>query len=182
MPVVVDRMPSPASARDTSGSSQDEIWQAYQEESGLRAHLDALEREMGRRRLQCQQSIVIPPEAQRTRNVSFLEGRWESISDLFEARTGRPVRVEYEFNRVGEGTTTIFQDNGSTCTTPIKAHFDDQGQLVFDELRNPRCSRDREFYRRAIIRCLVKYGGEADCTLRYYETNKEVHVELRRKS
>ncbi|PWC40180.1 hypothetical protein TSO221_25755 [Azospirillum sp. TSO22-1] len=121
--------------------------------------------------------MVIPEQARKEGRVDFLEGRWRSRTGLTETDTGRPVAVDYAFDRQGQGTLTIRRDDGSECRGRAQATMRG-GQLHIDGLDDPRCP-DGTRFNRSQVECRVGEGGRAVCHGRH-ANNKTFNVEMQR--
>ena len=68
----------------------------------------------------------IPPEAAKNNDVSFLEGCWTSVTNLFN-NSGEPIVGEYCFNKRGQGRRFIREKNGKRCSGAVTARFNGGG-------------------------------------------------------
>ncbi len=102
--------------------------------------------------------IEIPQDAARDKDLSFLEGCWESTG-LVNSRTNEPVIWEYCFNKKGVGTRKGKERSGRTCSGSARASF--RGDRL--AIRTPRapCS-DGNAYAPQNIECQGK-GSSTQC-------------------
>ena len=104
--------------------------------------------------------LVIPPEAARSGDASFLNGKWTSQSGLMDSRTGLPAIVEYDF-KAGQGTVTIRRSDGTVCVGKSSAVMQD-GRLVITGADDPSCD-DGSRYGRTRVECRQGNGARAEC-------------------
>ncbi len=69
------------------------------------------------------EKMQIPRDAAKNNDLSFLEGCWRSVTDLFSSATGEPIEAEYCFSSDGSGRRFIRQQDGSMCSGPARAGF-----------------------------------------------------------
>jgi len=107
--------------------------------------------------------LVIPPEAIEGGNTDFLNGRWSADSGLMD-RSGRPVEVEYEFDK-GKGVARYRRSNGVVCEGPTSAEMNG-GQLLITDSANIVC-QDGVRFRKSRVKCEMGDGELADCAGSY---------------
>jgi hypothetical protein len=105
--------------------------------------------------------LVIPDDAEQKNNLSFLDGCWRCESGLVNARTHKPVIVEYCFDTNGNGKRIIKEQDGSVCSGPAQAAFGRNGTLRIDTPA-ASCPGGRSYIPQ-IVECAGK-GRAADCT------------------
>ncbi|MDR2354555.1 MAG: hypothetical protein LBF22_15640 [Deltaproteobacteria bacterium] len=84
-----------------------------------------------------QENLQIPPSANNSDDLSFLQGCWNSNSTLFSERNRLPLKYLYCFDDKGQGRVTMqmTDDQGKTvdiCTSTAKARLQ-EGSLSIDE-------------------------------------------------
>lgn len=104
--------------------------------------------------------LAIPPEAARSGDASFLNGKWTSQSGLMDSRTGLPAIVEYDF-KAGQGSVTIRRSDGTVCVGKSSAVMKD-GRLVITGVDDPSCD-DGSRYGRTRVECRQGNGARAEC-------------------
>ncbi len=67
-------------------------------------------------------NLEIPRDAPRNNDLSFLEGCWRSVTDLYN-NNGTPIEGEYCFDRNGKGRRFVRQENGVRCSGSARARF-----------------------------------------------------------
>ncbi|MBN2751704.1 MAG: hypothetical protein JXQ84_03250, partial [Rhodospirillaceae bacterium] len=105
--------------------------------------------------------LTIPPEAAKSGDASFLDGKWTSKSGLMDSRTGLPAVVEYDF-KGGQGTATIRRSDGTVCVGKSRATVQN-GKVVISGVEDPRCG-DGSSYARAQVECVQGPDGKAVCS------------------
>ena len=104
--------------------------------------------------------LAIPPQAGRSGDVGFLDGKWRSRGGLMDSATGLPADVHYAF-KDGKGTVTISRPDGTVCTGRSSARMKD-GKLVITGEDDPRCN-DGTAYARSDVECTPEKDGRARC-------------------
>ncbi len=69
------------------------------------------------------EAMQIPKDAAKNNDLSFLEGCWRSVTDLYNSSTGERVEMEYCFSADGSGRRTIRQRDGDICSGSASARF-----------------------------------------------------------
>ncbi|WP_417795461.1 SrfA family protein [Terasakiella pusilla] len=87
--------------------------------------------------------LQIPDGAVQSGDLSFLDGRWRSITSLIDSQTGKPTEVIYDFKN-GQGTATIHRSNGDVCQGPASATID-QANLNIAQNGALVCSDGQKF-------------------------------------
>jgi hypothetical protein len=105
--------------------------------------------------------LVIPDAARQKNDLSFLDGCWRCETGLGNARTNRPVIVEYCFDKNGNGKRIIREEDGKLCSGPAQATFDRNGGLRIDTPAAP-CPGGRSYIPQ-IVECTGN-DRAADCT------------------
>ena len=70
--------------------------------------------------------MTIPPEAAKNNDVSFLEGCWTSVTNLYN-NSGEPIVGEYCFNKRGQGRRFVRERGGKRCSGAVTARFNGGG-------------------------------------------------------
>ncbi|MFH1057412.1 MAG: hypothetical protein V1797_01875, partial [Pseudomonadota bacterium] len=112
------------------------------------------------------EDLTVSKEDQAKKDVGFLKGQWESVTNLVEEGTDKPVTMELEIDEHGNGTATIVRDNGERCPAPMRSYFDDQGNLVFEDSQPHFCPSGGKFHPSQVI-CTVGPDGRATCRGRH---------------
>jgi len=105
--------------------------------------------------------MVVPPEAQKTQDLTFLQGDWRSRTSLATAQGENDIRPQYTLDDKGKGKVTFVQKNGATCEAPAEARWK-EGKLTIEEKANPKCT-DGRTYARNTVNCEVGKDGTAQC-------------------
>lgn len=113
-----------------------------------------------------EQPLTVTKEDQDNKDVSFLKGHWQSVTNLVEEGTNRPVVIELEIDEKGHGTSTIVRENGLRCPAPMRSYFDDQGNLVFEDVHLHPCPDGSKFQPSQVV-CQVGPDGRAKCRGRH---------------
>ncbi len=69
------------------------------------------------------EAMQIPKDAAKNNDLSFLEGCWRSVTNLYSSATGEPIEAEYCFSANGKGRRFIRQRDGGVCSGPASARF-----------------------------------------------------------
>ncbi len=113
-----------------------------------------------------EQPLTVTKEDQDNKDVSFLKGHWQSVTNLVEEGTNRPVVIELEIDEKGHGTSTIVRENGLRCPAPMRSYFDDRGNLVFEDVNLHPCPDGSKFQPSQVV-CQVGQDGRAKCRGRH---------------
>ncbi|MDR2200289.1 MAG: hypothetical protein LBR53_12750 [Deltaproteobacteria bacterium] len=114
------------------------------------------------------QGLVIP-EGGDPNDLSFLEGCWESVSNLFNSITDLPVVYVYCFNKTGKGTATLKEydkagKHTGTCESNTTAKR--RGDAVVIQDNGVRCGNHR--YYKSKLTCRNEKGGTAKCDIDHH--------------
>jgi len=89
------------------------------------------------------EALSLPAAALEFGDLSFLEGRWRSVSGLINISTQEPIVAEYNFNKDGTGTKQILEKR-QACETRVVAEVID-GRLHIKEKSQVKCPDGREY-------------------------------------
>jgi hypothetical protein len=101
--------------------------------------------------------LVIPEEAAKSGDFSFLEGCWVSTSEsLVNSDTGLPIMVKYCFDKSGQGAVTLDETDANgvftqSCVGQADTVYKD-GALIIAEKIEKTCPGNRT-YELAILTC-----------------------------
>lgn len=104
------------------------------------------------------QDLVIPEKAEDT---SFLAGGWLCDTGLSNSVTGEPVKVEFKFNKDGEGAA-VTRERNDVCEGAAKAELLPGGVLKI-ELAEQRCKKTGRTYSPVTIECKSAANRETEC-------------------
>ena len=110
--------------------------------------------------------MTIPQQALNSGNVGFLDGSWTAGTGIQDAKTGKPLRIEYDFSQGnGQGKVTIRRADGSQCIGAVGAQM--QGKsLQINDKGVAKCSDGGTMALPKVV-CLPQPDGRADCQGRY---------------
>ncbi|MNX26621.1 hypothetical protein D3C86_566940 [compost metagenome] len=97
-------------------------------------------------------------------NASFLNGNWRAGAGIQDARTGQPLRLEYQFND-GKGNVTVRRGDGVACSAPVAATMKN-GSLAMSSAEQANCG-DGGKYDMPQVSCKPGAQTIADCTGTY---------------
>lgn len=109
--------------------------------------------------------MEIPPDAVKSGNTGFLDGQWNAGAGIQDARTGKPMRLNYDFDKSGDGKVTMQAANGVTCTGKVAASMQGGG-LAIKNNGQAQCS-DGSTYRLPEVKCAPGASSAADCSGSY---------------
>jgi hypothetical protein len=128
--------------------------------------------------------VEIPESARQTGDVSWLQGCWNSRSNLYNLRTGEPVQYEYCFDGNGQGRFAIqVQDaqgnDVDNCVGTARARIVD-GRLVIQEDGRPVCEEGGTYYS-STITCTP--GDErTECSIQQEGSTGDANSDFSRKN
>jgi hypothetical protein len=105
-------------------------------------------------------ALSIPPNAA-DGAADFLDGQYRAGAGIQDRRTGKPLRLEYQF-KDGKGEVTVHQADGSKCSGPVVAAMKG-GSLAIDSQGQAVCG-DGSTYDMPKVNCRKGATTVADCT------------------
>ncbi|MET1067650.1 MAG: SrfA family protein [Pseudomonas prosekii] len=93
--------------------------------------------------------------------ADFLDGQYRAGAGIQDRRTGKPLRLEYQF-KDGKGEVTVHQADGSKCSGPVTAAMKG-GSLAIDSQGQAVCG-DGSTYDMPKVNCRKGATTVADCT------------------
>ncbi len=110
--------------------------------------------------------LQIPNSASANGSTNFLDGRWNAGAGIQDAKTGKPLRMEYDFSQGnGQGKVTIQRGDGTRCAGDVAAQM--QGRsLNINDRGVAKCS-DGSTIALPKVTCVPSADGRADCQGRY---------------
>ncbi|AKA21639.1 SrfA family protein [Pseudomonas chlororaphis] len=93
--------------------------------------------------------------------ADFLNGQFRAGAGIQDRRTGKPLRLEYQF-KDGKGQVTVRRANGVNCTGPVTAAMN-KGSLSIDSQGQAVCG-DGSTYDMPKVDCRPGATSVADCT------------------
>ena len=112
------------------------------------------------------QSLQIPP-AIPDGQADFLNGKWQAGAGIQDKNTGKPLRLEYEFNK-GKGKVTVQGPGGIRCSGDVDAQMAN-GSMRINSTGQTNCS-DGSRFEMPEISCAPGAQSAADCTGNYENT------------
>ena len=110
--------------------------------------------------------LTIPPQALNSGNTGFLEGSWTAGTGIQDAKTGKPLRMEYDFSQGnGQGKVTIRRADDSQCVGAVSAQMQNKNLQISDR-GVAKCS-DGGTIALPKVTCTPQADGRADCQGRY---------------
>lgn len=113
--------------------------------------------------------LEIPPEAAQSGKTDFLNGKWKAGAGIQDARTGKPMRLDYDF-KDGKGQVKVSGPNGMECVGDVNAAMSGGG-LVISNQGQARCN-DGSTYKLPEVTCQPGATSAADCTGQYENSNR----------
>ena len=113
--------------------------------------------------------LEIPPDAAKTGNTDFLNGQWKAGSGIQDARTGKPMRLDYDL-KDGKGKVKITGANGVECVGDVNAGMSGGG-VVINNQGAAKCN-DGSTYKLPNVTCKPGATSAADCSGQYENSNK----------
>ena len=113
--------------------------------------------------------LEIPPDAAKTGNTDFLDGKWKAGAGIQDARTGKPMRLDYDF-KDGKGKVKITGSDGMECVGDVNTSMSGGG-LVINNQGQAKC-KDGSTYKLPNVTCKPGATSAADCSGQYDNSNK----------
>ena len=108
--------------------------------------------------------MEIPPGAMQKGSTDFLNGKWKAGAGIQDARTGRPMRLDYDL-KDGKGTVRVSGGNGVECVGDVQASAGGSGVSINSQ--GPAKCNDGSTYKLPDVRCKPGATSAADCTGAY---------------
>ncbi len=167
---------------------QDELVDAISRARDLRVWLAGLEHELAERKAGCEpevlivpaaveeapepeaaepegqgpDALVIPEDAAADGALAFLDGCWQSVTDLVN-QDDVPLQIEYCFAADGTGEVTVSEEDGGACRGPVHATISPNEGLIIATDEDIACDNGGS-YSSWRIECTRGSDGEADCS------------------
>lgn len=110
--------------------------------------------------------MTIPQQAIQSGNTRFLNGSWTAGTGIQDAKTGKPLRMEYDFSQGnGQGKVTIRRADGSQCVGSVSAQMQSRNLQISDQ-GVAKCS-DGSTMALPKVTCTPQADGRANCQGRY---------------
>lgn len=110
--------------------------------------------------------MTIPQQALNSGDTRFLDGSWNAGTGIQDAKTGKPLRMEYDFSQGnGQGKVTIRRADGSQCVGSVSAQMQSRTLQISDR-GVAKCS-DGGTMALPKVTCTPQADGRADCQGRY---------------
>ena len=103
-------------------------------------------------------------EALKQKDVSIFNGNWNLITSLVNKNTNELIKLNFDFDKNGQGTATIKEKNGRVCngSANAKINSDNTFSLAYSELS---CNNSGSYVSGSAT-CKVSYDStKADCLL-----------------
>ena len=112
------------------------------------------------------QPMTIPQQAINAGDTRFLDGKWSAGTGIQDAKTGKPLRIEYDFSQgKGEGKVTIRRADGSQCVGAVSAQMQGKNLQIND--RGVATCSDGGSIALPKVTCTPQPNGQANCQGRY---------------
>lgn len=108
--------------------------------------------------------LEIPPDAATSGNTDFLNGKWKAGAGIQDARTGKPMQLDYDF-KDGKGKVKVSSGDGVECVGDVAAAMGGGG-LGINNQGLARCN-DGSTYKLPDVTCKPGGGIAAECTGNY---------------
>jgi hypothetical protein len=110
--------------------------------------------------------MMIPQQAINGGDTRFLDGKWSAGTGIQDAKTGKPLRIEYDFSQgKGQGKVTIRRADGSQCVGAVSAQM--QGNSLQINDRGVATCSDGGSIALPKVTCTPQPNGQANCQGRY---------------
>lgn len=103
-----------------------------------------------------------------------LDGEWQVKSNIVEAKTGKPIKLKYNFDN-GKGTATIKSFDGATCQGPLAGDLKN-GQLHLKATKI-NCTNNRVYEHPDVV-CKKGENGFSKCKSVYKATKDNDAMEF----
>jgi hypothetical protein len=119
--------------------------------------------------------VEIPSGSTANGPADFMQGKWRSQTGLRAQKDSiEPVRIGYQFNKQGQGTTTLYLNNGVNCSGPNVASVQ-KGILKIQDQSDLKCT-DGKAFQGSTVEC-SKVSGHTSC-LGHYPNGRTYYIVL----
>ena len=109
--------------------------------------------------------MTLPPQALKNGSTGFLDGNWKAGAGIQDAKTGKPLQLDYAFDKAGKGNVQIQRSDGVRCSGAVNAAVSG-GHLTIGNQGQATCS-DGSTYKLPEVVCKPDAKSTADCTGHY---------------
>jgi hypothetical protein len=104
-------------------------------------------------------------EALIEKDLSIFNGNWNLITELVNSRTNEIIKLHLTFNEIGQGTATVIEKNGRTCSGSATARIDSDNSFSISS--SDLICGDKGSYIPTSAQCKVRTdSSKADCMLK----------------
>ena len=106
--------------------------------------------------------LAIPPDALQSGSVQFLDGNWRAAGGIQDSQTGKPVRMQYQFED-GQAKVTVDRGNGVQCEGAANSSIVNGRLQISEQGTVAKCSDGSSF---AIpqLSCTPDQSGRSQCS------------------
>lgn len=122
--------------------------------------------------------LTLSPETVQNGSTQFLNGKWNVGGGIQDKTTGKPLRLQYDFNK-GDGTVTVTRSDGVKCTGNVGSAIA-QGNLAINSIKQATCS-DNSLYELPKIQCAPGQNNVANCQ-GYYDNGQKFPITIKQQS
>ena len=103
-------------------------------------------------------------EALKQKDVSIFNGNWNLITSLVNIKTNELIKLNFDFDKNGQGTATVKEKNGRVCngSANAKINSDDTFSLAYSELS---CNNSGSYVSGSATCKVSDDSTKADCQL-----------------
>ena len=103
-------------------------------------------------------------EALKQKDVSIFNGNWNLITSLVNIKTKEQIKLNFDFNKSGQGTATVKEKNGRVCngSANAKINSDNTFSLAYSELS---CNNSGSYVSGSATCKVSDDSTKADCQL-----------------
>ncbi|MDF7671035.1 SrfA family protein [Orbaceae bacterium ESL0721] len=120
--------------------------------------------------------LALPADAMTQGSTKFLNGSWTVGGGIQDKTTGKPLRLQYDFNQ-GNGEVTLTRSDGVKCVGNIGSNIA-QSQLNITSNAEAQCS-DNSKYQLPKIQCAAGKNSSADCQ-GFYDSGSKFPITIKK--
>ena len=103
-------------------------------------------------------------EALKQKDLSIFKGKWDLVTNLVNEKTNEVLKLTFYFDEIGQGTATLTEKNGRSCSGSAQAKIDTENSFSL-EYSSLNCNNGGA-YRSESANCKVRTdSAKADCML-----------------
>ena len=107
---------------------------------------------------------IITKEALQQKDLSIFKGKWDLVTNLVNEKTNEVLKLTFYFDVIGQGTATLTEKNGRTCSGSAQAKIDTENSFSL-EYSSLNCNNGGAYRSESATCKVLTNSAKADCML-----------------